>query len=78
MTSAKRKIAVIGGNGQLGSDVVAAFAGSGEVYSLTHQDLELAALDSVASCLRPLHPEVVVNTAAMHHVDNCEREPQKA
>jgi dTDP-4-dehydrorhamnose reductase len=78
MTSAKRTIAVIGGNGQLGSDVVAAFAGSGEVYSLTHQDLELAALDSVASCLRPLHPEVVVNTAAMHHVENCECDPERA
>jgi dTDP-4-dehydrorhamnose reductase len=74
----KRKIAVIGGNGQLGSDVVEAFSGSGEVHSLTHQDVELSALDSVASCLRALHAEVVVNTAAMHQVENCERDPERA
>ena len=40
-----RKIAVVGGNGQLGSDVVEAFAGKGVIYSLTHQDLEVSALD---------------------------------
>ncbi len=74
----KRKIAVIGGNGQLGSDVMEAFAGHGSAYSLTHQDLEVSSLDSVAACLRTLQPDVVVNTAAMHHVENCEREPDRA
>jgi dTDP-4-dehydrorhamnose reductase len=73
-----RKIAVVGGNGQLGHDVVEAFAGSGEVYALTHQDLELSGLESVATCLDAIHPDVVVNTAAMHHVENCERDPQLA
>ena len=43
----KRKVAVVGGNGQLGHDVVEAFAGSAEVFALTHQDLELSALESV-------------------------------
>ena len=74
----KRKIAVIGGNGQLGSDVVEAFAGGAEIYSLTHREVELSTLDSVATCLRALQPEVVVNTAAMHHVENCERDPGRA
>jgi dTDP-4-dehydrorhamnose reductase len=74
----KRKIAVIGGNGQLGSDVVEAFGGRGEVCALTHQDLELGSLDSVAASLRALHPDVVVNTAALHHVENCERDPERA
>jgi dTDP-4-dehydrorhamnose reductase len=74
----KKIVAVIGGNGQLGSDVVEAFTGSGEVYALSHQDLELTSRDSIAACLRQLHPNVVVNTAAMHHVENCEREPERA
>jgi dTDP-4-dehydrorhamnose reductase len=73
-----RKIAVVGGNGQLGSDVVEAFAGKGVIYSLTHQDLEVSALDSVATCFRALRPDIVVNTAALHHVENCERDPQLA
>ena len=74
----KRKVAIVGGNGQLGSDVVEAFAGSHEVHSLTHQDVELSSLDSVASCLRAIQPDLVVNTAAMHHVENCERAPEWA
>jgi dTDP-4-dehydrorhamnose reductase len=73
------KIAVIGANGQLGTDVVAAFRASGDdVAPLTHADIELQNLDSVARCLGDVRPEIVVNTAAMHNVDHCEREPEKA
>jgi dTDP-4-dehydrorhamnose reductase len=73
------KIAVIGSNGQLGSDVVRAFADRGDaVASLTHEDIELSSLESVAACLRLQEPEVVINTAAMHHVENCEQQPDKA
>jgi dTDP-4-dehydrorhamnose reductase len=73
------KIAVIGANGQLGTDVANAFTANGdEVVGLTHSDIELSKIDSIANCLRDLQPKIVVNTAAMHHVDNCEREPDKA
>jgi dTDP-4-dehydrorhamnose reductase len=73
------RIAVIGSNGQLGSDLIAAFSGNeDEVRGLTHADIELADLSSVKSVLEQIQPEVVVNTAAMHHVENCEREPEKA
>jgi len=73
------KLVVIGANGQLGSDVVAAFSANGDdVAQLTHSDIEVADLDSVSRALRDLRPHVVVNTAAMHHVENCEREPEKA
>ena len=73
------KIAVVGANGQLGSDVAAAFAKNGDdVIPLTHSDVELSNLDSVSVRLQELRPQVVVNTAAMHHVENCEREPEKA
>lgn len=73
------KVAVIGASGQLGQDVVRAFADRGdEVRSLNHQDIELSNLDSVVACLRAAQPEVVVNTAAMHHVENCEQQPERA
>src|SRR5579872_417474 len=73
------KIAVIGANGQLGNDVVAAFTKNGdEVVPLTHSEIELSNIDSVSTCLQRLRPEIVVNTAAMHHVENCEKEPEKA
>jgi len=73
------KIAVIGATGQLGTDVVAAFASNGdEVSALTHAEIELQDIDSVSTCLRGIRPQVIVNTAAMHHVENCEREPHRA
>jgi len=73
------KIAVIGANGQLGTDVVKMFTRNGdEVFPLTHCDIDLASVDSVSTRLKALHADVVVNTAAMHHVENCERDPDKA
>lgn len=73
------RIAVIGGNGQLGEDVAAAFAAEGdEVTALTHQDVEVSSADSVARCLENLRPKVVINTAAFHHVEKCESEPAAA
>jgi dTDP-4-dehydrorhamnose reductase len=73
------KVAVIGANGQLGTDTARAFEESGdEVVALAHSDIEIADRDSVFAALRGMRPRIVVNTAAMHHVDNCEREPEKA
>lgn len=73
------KIAVLGANGQLGADLVRAFGeDGGEVYPLTHSDIEVAAFDSAAQVLRDLAPDVIVNTVALHHVETCEREPEKA
>lgn len=73
------KIAVIGASGQLGHDVVRAFAEQGdEVSALTHADIELSSLESVAACLRATEAEVVVNTAAMHNVEGCEQQPGRA
>ena len=73
------KIAVIGANGQLGSDLVASFSESGDAVSgLTHSDIEISDLRSVSRALEGIQPQVIVNTAAMHHVESCEREPEKA
>ena len=73
------KVVVVGSNGQLGSDVVRAFADNGDdVLPLTHTDIEIADGPSVASKLRELQPGMVVNTAAMHHVENCELQPDRA
>ena len=73
------RVAVVGANGQLGSDIVELFRERGsEVFPLTHSDLELANSDSVATCLKSISPAVVVNTAAMHHVEQCEQQPEKA
>jgi dTDP-4-dehydrorhamnose reductase len=73
------KVVVLGGNGQLGSDVVRAFAAHrDEVLALTHADIEITEGEPLARKLRELQPGVVVNTAAMHQVENCELHPDQA
>ena len=73
------KIVVIGADGQLGVDVVKAFAANGDdVVSVTHTDIELSDAASVSGRLSAAKPDIVVNTAAMHHVDKCEQDPAKA
>jgi dTDP-4-dehydrorhamnose reductase len=73
------KIAVIGANGQLGTDVTAAFtANRDSVHGLTHSEIEISNPDSVSAVIEGIRPDVIVNTAAMHQVDDCERDPGKA
>ena len=73
------KVAVIGATGQLGCDVMRAFAADGaEVCGLGHADIEVSNLDSVARVLGETAPRLIVNTVALHHVETCEREPEKA
>src|ERR1700722_11210557 len=72
------RVAVIGGTGQLRTDVSRAFVDNGDdVHRLTHADIEISNLDSVFRALDYI-PQIVVNTAAMHHVEKCELEPEKA
>jgi dTDP-4-dehydrorhamnose reductase len=73
------KIVVIGADGQLGSDIVSAFAAEGAAAAaLTHADVEISSLESVKKRLNELQPDVVVNTAAFHHVEKCEADPALA
>lgn len=73
------KVAVLGSNGQLGSDVCAAFREHGdEVTPLTHADIELTDALSVDAVLSGANPDLIVNTAAMHHVEKCESDPMAA
>lgn len=63
----------------MGTDVIRAFADNGDqVFALTHDDVEIANKASVSNKLHELQPDIVVNTAAMHHVENCESDPDKA
>jgi dTDP-4-dehydrorhamnose reductase len=74
-----RRVCVIGANGQLGSDICRSFEhGGNEVVGLTHRDIEIADIDSAGKILKETKPDVVINTAAMHHVGKCEEDPKKA
>lgn len=70
------KVAVLGANGQLGCDACAHFLRNGDsVCGLTHSDVELTSSFSVDAALSAHNPDLIVNTAAMHHVEKCEQDP---
>src|SRR5436305_8750165 len=73
------RTAVLGANGQLGQDVTSAFRAEGhDVAAFSHQDVEVSSLDSVKAVLENSRLEVVINTAAFHHVEKCEADPALA
>lgn len=73
------RVAVIGASGQLGADIVLAFRDAGnDVMGLGHADIEISDAESVKSVLGAIAPQVVINTAAMHHVEQCEADPAKS
>ena len=70
------RVMVLGANGQLGSDVTAAFVAEGyEVSAFTHQDIELTSLESVRLAFERVSPQIVINAAAFSNVDKCETDP---
>ena len=71
------KITVIGANGQLGMDLMEAFKVENPV-GLTHVDIEICDLDSVSRVLTGMKPDLVINTAAYHKVDDCEKNPERS
>lgn len=70
------KAVVIGANGQLGSDLVPIFSGSGmNVFPLNHDQVDVTDRDGLFIALSERKPDIVVNTAAMHNVEKCEEDP---
>lgn len=71
------RVLLIGAGGQLGSDLVKALAHE-DLIALTHGDIEVCDPESVRAAMQSHAPQVVINTAAFHRVDDCEREPARA
>lgn len=67
-----KKVAIIGADGQLGTDLVRAFSEKHEIVPLTIQDIRVEDADQVRSVLSGIQPDVILNTAAYHRVPDCE------
>lgn len=70
-------IAIIGANGQLGTDLMKVISKS-KVTPLTHDDIEITNRESVFSVLQKIKPHTVINAAAYNDVDGSEDNPVKA
>jgi dTDP-4-dehydrorhamnose reductase len=69
------RIVVIGSNGQLGSEFVGLPDDKEVLFPLTHQQIEIEKLDRSREVLTALNPDIIINTAAYHHVSKCEQKP---
>ena len=73
------KVAVIGANGQLGTDLVKVFRAAGDVVvPLTHAQFDVTSQEQVDAVLGEAKPDVVISTAAFHQVEVCEKKPELA
>ncbi|MFZ3387116.1 MAG: sugar nucleotide-binding protein, partial [Candidatus Hydromicrobium sp.] len=70
------KIALIGVDGQLGTDINIYFKEKGiELAGLVGlKDIDVCDYDMSDSVLKSINPDLVINTAAFHDVDLCEDE----
>jgi dTDP-4-dehydrorhamnose reductase len=66
------RVALVGANGQLGSDLAVALAERVDVRALTHADIEVTESESIRAAIDSHRPDLVINTAAYHRVDDCE------
>ncbi len=67
------KIAIIGANGQLGSDLVKVFNSSKQkIVPLTHADIDVTNVELSEKVLTNIQPDVIINCAAYVRVDDAE------
>lgn len=65
------KIMILGAGGQLGSELVNILQDD-TLIPLTHMDIEMTDEQQVNNILSSNMPDIVINTAAYHRVDDCE------
>jgi dTDP-4-dehydrorhamnose reductase len=67
------KVLLIGANGQLGTDLAKVFRAAGDtVAPFTHAQLDVSSEAQIANAMSDVKPDVILNTAAFHRVDECE------
>jgi len=69
------KVLLIGANGQLGTDLLKVCRAAGDtVVPVTHAQLDVCLEEQISHSLAEHKPDVVLNTAAYHRVEECEQE----
>lgn len=68
------KIVILGGKGQLGTEIYEYLKDKEEIYSFSHQELDILNYDLLEKKLQEIKPDVVINCSAYTKVDKAEEE----
>lgn len=69
------KALLIGASGQLGSDLLQVLRAAGhEVVAADHSSFDICASAQVDQLIAGVQPDLVINTAAFHKVEECEKQ----
>jgi dTDP-4-dehydrorhamnose reductase len=72
----KRRVAIIGSNGQLGHDLVRSVdAAAWDLRAFVRADFDICDHDAVTAALEAFRPDVVIDLAAFHKMEVCEADP---
>jgi dTDP-4-dehydrorhamnose reductase len=71
------RVLITGAGGQLGQDLVPAFAGH-DVVPCDHASLDVADRDNVLQVVDATRPDAIIHAGAWTAVDACEGDPQRA
>ena len=69
---------ITGGGGQLASDIGVQLEQEADVIAPSHADLDITDDAAVLKTLEAVRPTVVINCAAFHNVEACERQEEHA
>ena len=72
------RLLVIGGWGQLGTDIALAADQRHELIRPRHAELDVTDVETVDRVVSDVRPDVVLNAAAFHKVELCEQDPDRA
>jgi dTDP-4-dehydrorhamnose reductase len=72
-----KRVLLIGGSGQLGTAIAQRWNDC-SIVAPSHEELAIEDSAALAYALERIAPDVLMNVAAFHDVDRCEREPERA
>ena len=73
------RLVLIGGNGQVGSDLAVVLRDADEdVVSLNRTELDITQSSALREKLSQYHPDVIINCSVYHPIDECENNPERS
>lgn len=73
------RLVIIGGNGQVGSDLAELLRDTNEdLVSLNRSELDITQSSALREKLSQYHPDVIINCSVYHPIDECENNPERS